>query len=673
MPLFFSTFLILALLVSTYGWGWMVARISYHTHDQHWAFLSALGLSCLIFLGGILNALSIAYAGGLYVLFGIGIVFSFVALFRRRAVKPIHQYEASSRGSADLIFSSLSYILILGTAAFLIVTLMPTNILNYHDDFYVHTIGPYRMMQTGTLGGNPFSRLGFDSFGAQSFLQAFILAIFPTEYVNGFDSVFCFILAAFLLIGIAKTLKAHGLYLLLSLSVLIIINPQTVNISAVYSGSVMILGMIFSSSLLENSRSCSGIKSMVASVLPFALFVSALISLKMSFVFFAVIYSSIYFLILLYFSIDKKNSTITMAFIIVLILIFLLPWITVYWENYLYVLQHGFSVNPMEFSESNWFLFQKIMIRQFLHSDKLLYGGHYFSYVLVMITLLMASILSICCVKRNESIAFRPYLISVFASGVACIASYFLNTYIRLDSEATLRYSCPVLIGTLPYAVLIFGSHLGTFQLDIRGNKPYPKIKKKIGMTFVLIVLQIILIGLFWDNLRDRIRLAYYDRTNLSFLLARVDNSDLYQYNQYALSNEARDLMRSIQSKTEKGQAIFTSIEIPCHLDFTRNKIYTFDDFGIYNPRLWLNISFTNNPEDIRRYLKNMGIRYIMWEYNSSLMRSEEKWRSRLNSIASWRRKEALYNLYFRKMMFALAEKSKIIYNSNEIILIDLE
>jgi hypothetical protein len=275
--------------------------------------------------------------------------------------------------------------------------------------------------------------------------------------VNGFDSVFCFILTAFLLVGIAQTIKAHGLYLLVSLSALIIINPQVVNITALYSGSVMILGMIFSSSLLADPRSGSGIKSVVVKVLPYALFASALISLKMIFVFFAVIYSSIYFLILLYFSKDKKHSAVTVVFIIVLILIFLLPWITVYGENYLYVLQHGLPANPLKSYESNWFLFQRSIIVTFLYYDNLLYGGSYFNYVLVMIMLLMASILSIFCVKRNENIAFRPYLISIFASGVAGVASYFLNTYILPDPKTTLRYCVPVFIVTLPYAVLILG------------------------------------------------------------------------------------------------------------------------------------------------------------------------------------------------------------------------
>jgi len=530
------------------------------------------------------------------------------------------------------------------------------------------------MLQTGTLGDNPFGSLGFDSLGAQSFLQAFILAIFPIEYVNGFDSVFCFILTAFLLVGIARTIKAHGLYLLLSLSALIIINPQVVNITATYSGSLMILGMIFASSLFADPHSGSGIKSVIARMLPFALFVSALISLKMTFVFFAVIYSSIYFLILMYFSKDKKQSAVTMAFIIVLILLFLLPWITVYWGNYLYVLQHGMPANPVEVSESNWFFFQRIMVSKFLSSDNLFYGGSYFSYVLVMIMPLMASILSICFVKRNENVAFRPYLISIFASGVAGVASYFLNTYIILDHESTLRYSCVVFIGIFPYTALILGSHLGVFHPDIQGNKPRARTIQ-FGTTSVLILLLIIMIGLFWDNLRDRVYLAYDYRTNVSFLLAR-DNASIYkcnQYNKYALSNEARDLMRSIQSTTEKRQAILAWVEKPYHLDFTRNRIYTFDDFGGLNPRFWLNISFTNNPEDIRKYLNNMGIRYIMLDYNTMMAFSDENVRQLLTGPVPLYRNASIYYLYFRKMMFALAEKSKIIYNSNWIILIDLE
>jgi hypothetical protein len=330
--------------------------------------------------------------------------------------------------------------------------------------------------------------------------------------------------------------------------------------------------------------------------------------------------------------------------------------------------------NPIEVSESNWFFFQRIIISQFSPSDNLFYGGIYFSYVLVMIMLLMASILSICCVKRNKNIAFRPYLISIFASGVAGVASFFFNTYILLDAETALRFSCPVFIATLPYAVLVLGSHFGVFHPDTQGNKSLTKAIQ-FGMTSVLIILHIILIGLFWDNLRNRVYLAYDYRTNVSFLLARGTPSiyQYNQYNQYALSNEATDLMRSIQSQTEKGQAILTWIEMPYHLDFTRNRIYTFDDYGGLNPRFWLNISFTNNLEDIRKYLNKMGIRYIMLEYNTMMMFSDEEVRQFLKSPVPLYRNASVYYSYFREMMFALAKKSNIIYNSYGIVLIDLE
>ena len=112
---------------------------------------------------------------------------------------------------------------------------------------------------------------------------------------------------------------------------------------------------------------------------------------------------------------------------------------------------------------------------------------------------------------------------------------------------------------------------------------------------------------------------------------------------------------------------------MPYHLDFTRNRIYTFDDYGGLNPRFWLNISFTNNLEDIRKYLNKMGIRYIMLEYNTMMMFSDEEVRQFLKSPVPLYRNASVYYSYFREMMFALAKKSNIIYNSYGIVLIDLE
>ena len=299
------------------------------------------------------------------------------------------------------------------------------------------------MLQTGTISGNDFDILGIDSLGGQSFLQAFILSVFPIEYVNGFDIIFCFVLIAFILVGIAQVTKAHGLYLILAISVLILINPQIINIAALYSGSVMVLGMIFASIILADCCDEKGTTSSFAKTIPVALFISALISLKMTLTFICdFIFCNIFFGAIIIFK-DKKNIVITGIILAVSVLLFLLPWIAIYRENYWNIVHDIFYKNHQDFFAISYHSSRDFITKDWFSSDKLYWGGSFLGYNVLMLIILMASLLSAYHLVKKKHIIIKHYLIAIFASGIVGIMSYFVTAYFW---TMILIYAIPALL-----------------------------------------------------------------------------------------------------------------------------------------------------------------------------------------------------------------------------------
>ena len=664
MSIFFlSLIMIIALLISTYGWGLITVNLTYGNIKYHWSFLAALGLACWSFLGGILNLSGLAYAGSLYIVLAIGICSTFIALTRYRTKSFA---LALPKFTFDIIIYILSVLIILGISIFLIATLMPANVFNFGDDFTMYLARPFQMLQTGSLGGNPFDTTGIESLGTQSFLQSFILMLYPAEYVNGLDTVLCFLLTSSLLFAIAHSIKAHSLYLLISLLALIFINPQIVNISPLYSISTMILGMLIASSVFTNSSNRSGMQLMFINTIPFALFVSSLISLKMTLVVFAVSYCLIYFTLNILFSNHKKQFFLKGLFLIVLVIVFLIPWVGVYGDKYWHIFVNFTQSNINESFTSVEFVRLKSLIGQLTSYDELFYEGRYIGYGFVIFLLLMAAVLSFSNLfKKNKNALFIPHLIVVFASSSSGIISYLFNVHF-FDPDTSLRYSLPVFIAVLPYAALILGSYFGVFQKTLSSHESKIKISQFI-FTTILCVSFVVLFILFWNTLLGRATNAYSNRSLISFPAAKDRN--YIEYNKRALSNDTRNLVRGIQDKTDKGQAILAWISVPFHIDYTRNKIYTLTALGLFNPGL--NMPLTGNPEDLRAYLKNKGVRYVMWEWKL-FINVENIWRAYLISPYPVYRKIAENNLYFIKTLLALGQISKIIYNNNGTVLFDL-
>ena len=666
-----SILVILAFFISLYGWGRLVSKFLYPEDVGCWPYSVVLGLASWILLGGILNVIHLAYPVTLYAIFGLGVLLSLVFGFSWiTKVRPANSTWPTYQGESLRPFSGvnlLSYGLPLSLAlvavAFLVATLLPGDVFNYHDDFHTYFVRPVRMLQTGSMGGDSFDLLGIDSLGSQAFLQSFVVAGFPINYINGFDAILGFGLYAFLLIEIARRLEIHWVYIFSSLLIFIIINPQYTNVSALYSGSVLILALIFASCLLTRSYSNQNPRSSFLMAIPVAVLLSCLISLKLTFVVYSVFYFLVYFGLSILFSANRKLVAVIGAFTALVAIISITPWLVLHWPNYSMLLglaPAGLTdtMNTVDFfSRLTSGNFNKLL--SLLSFDTLFWGGSYLDYNFVIVLLATALVISLYLLKSKQVEIEKRYLIPILSSCAAGIVSYFTNAYV-FSSQLGVRYSCPVLIASLPAVLLLLGKYAVRHRTAGQVYKSGLSSVSRLGI--MLLVSQGILVVLFSDVLIDRATRAYNAGTLVSFSIHQGD----VRYSKAALSDQSRESALSLQSKTEKGETILVWMSVPFHLDFARNRILTVMEPGLDNP--WLNIPASENPESLVKYLRQLGVRYVMWEHAGYGMKTIREVLAQPSSHSS----DFRNNIYLRKTLTALANRSKILHYNDRIVVIDM-
>ncbi|MBT5047410.1 MAG: hypothetical protein HOM58_02825, partial [Rhodospirillaceae bacterium] len=230
-----------------FGWGrivrWLTAGGTDRGTPPSWAVTMMLGLALLIAVGGVLNLVRLANIWALSGLIALGLGLC-VAPWIRRAVDsglPMPHMPARTEIAARASLLALA----LAVLIFTIATQLPPALYNFGDDLQKYFAHPVRMLETGTLFGSPLSAMGSESLGGMSFLHGFIVAYFPLTYLNGVDAVFGLFLCLLLIAGFAWRHPALAPAALVAMADLYAINPQYVNISALYMGSALILAAIF--------------------------------------------------------------------------------------------------------------------------------------------------------------------------------------------------------------------------------------------------------------------------------------------------------------------------------------------------------------------------------------------------------------------------------------------
>ena len=651
---------VLFFMAALYGWGSLVNRWSYGTRVTGWAYPSALGIASLIAMGGVLNAVHLAKGPVLLALLaiGLGLALFFVSsaiLARKQKGQPI--FPLPARLDWNAIGSLVYRALMLLVFCFLVLTLVPSRSFNFHDDFHIYLLWPVKMLETGSLGGNPFTHIGLSALGGQSFMQGVFQSISSIAEINGFDAVACFILILGILKELGERLKVHSLFILLAGITAIGINPHYVNVTSLYSGTLLLLGLTYATLLLTDSLTSEDPATTIHSAAPCAIFLAAFLALKTTYIFTAPLYwaaSLAGSLILL-----KEKKTVLISYVTIALgsIALLIPWLAVHSDRYLrkiqYIMEGIHYPGGGEFSAVKSIENSRKVLEQLLSTETTFYGNTFRDYLLLVILLCLAWAAAGWTAWRGRHAENNRTLIPIMAlltSVVITYPCYYKLTY--FPARLVLRYPLPLLIGAAAATALLAG---WLWQDGFRKRQEKSAVlKTPLVLACLLLTFQIGVMWLFRETFVERVRRAANYGTLISFPLAY--NSNYMAYNEYALSDSARMRMAAIQNLVPAGVPILDWVALPMYFDYRRNPIFATSEHGLSNKLLVMPLA--EGPEAIRRFLQEEGIRYVVWEYQGYGMKAASQ--------------QGNLQIKFMQCLAAMMLTSKTLYNDGEIVVFDI-
>ena len=639
--------------LSCYGWGRTAVRALGVEGVPSVACYAAIGLSIWSFLGGVANLLEIATPATLLTIYAFGLALAVPAVIS--AVRWTGTALANGRDAARAVFSDrfrfLAFAVVGIVLVFLCATLLPSTGFNPHDDFHAYMVRPARMLATGTMFGNPFDVLGLDTLGAQAFFHGFILLAFPIDHLNGFDTILCFGLSLFLLIDIGRRFGAGWPYVLFSLLAFVSIHPQLLNIGALYSGSLMILTLVYVLTVLAEKFLRRQSEPVWREVLLLAAPLATLLALKNSFVVFAATFMAVFFVLLVFRQSRRFRPVLVASVTAGSTFLLLLPWLLANAPNYILWLQRlraGTAFPPLPVTGDVNHGFDMTLLLSPQSSRR---GGSFLVYLLVVILIVAAGTLGLLLL-RKASPRQAASLLTMVAGSVAVAVSYFALPLLK-DPYDAVRYATPLLIALWPVAGLAL---VGINEPERRANL--------IGPT--IIALQIIILIPFFGVLSDRLGQAVEYRTMTSFPIddTFIDN------NKRSVGESGRALVRTVQATTERGATILAWIGAPFHLDFARNKILSLSEWGVTTP--WLDFPFDGDERSVHEYLRTRQIRYLIWEYDYWARLDESLFEQYAHFADKFRRSFGQRHLALNRLLPALVESRLKIYDDGHIVVVDL-
>lgn len=503
----FGLFVVFAFVM--YGWGW-AARKVLRSEPRNWPATAATGLAALIFVGGVLNLTRLAYPWALGIVAIAGVAFGALALKKDRPSGELTSWVV-------LGFAA-------GVLCFVVLTEVPPRAYNFHDDYQKYFVHPVRMVETGTVFGSPLNDIGFDTIGGQAFLDGFVVAFLPIRYINGggaFALFLCIMLASQFTRGRRELIP---LMIVCAASV-VFINPQFVNISALYTGSVLMMAVCDEE---EASPALTG------------LLYAALLALKSTFALFVVLHLAAALLIGRVRWATRAALACALSFS---------PWILLHAPHYLALL------HPAAALAENGVRAQETF--SLFSTEPLDYGATPANYTGLMLAVGLSGLMIVWSRRKVDMT-----VAACFASVVAYLVMIYVSGPRNAGYAQAVRYFAPFAIGAAPAA---FGSAGLAFLEATR-----PRLKwLRIGIPLLAASIPVFA---FAPSLRDRIRQARDSGSVLAFSWL-APTPEYLDYNRQVLYGDMRQRVATAQAAVPVGEAAVVWINAPFYLDFKRNRI----------------------------------------------------------------------------------------------------
>ncbi|NOZ78552.1 MAG: hypothetical protein GXP48_05125, partial [Acidobacteria bacterium] len=317
----------LVLLFAMIGWGRLLNRTLLAGRALGWGMRAALGLALTVIVGGVLNLAGVISPGAVlaYLAIGIGLV-CWRARFSpgapRRAWRRLAGDPALIVGL--ILVAGFALIQYSSSVAGTIDTANARPAFDMHDDVEAYLVFPEKMLETGSIGREPFEARRVLSLGGQSFLDTMVLAARPVRALHLVDEGVALLVLLGLVLGAGRRLHlGPRLGILVLLLVLAMPHlPMRGNTSALLTGVALLLAWF----LLEMERSGDAPGRRFGEWVLLALPAAAACAVKSTFIPFAVPFFLLLTLADLASRGDRRRAIIEAGTTAGLIVAFVSPW-----------------------------------------------------------------------------------------------------------------------------------------------------------------------------------------------------------------------------------------------------------------------------------------------------------------------------------------------------------
>lgn len=619
------------ILLAMVGWGGIINAILFSKHRVDWGQRSAWGIALSVSIGGILNLTGSISPTAIFIYLGIGFAYFLIEHFQSGLVFLFSQlkYVTDKRKDNFLIIGGLAVGLLV---LFQYAGWVYTTDFNIHDDFHGYFVFPNKMLQTGSLGIDPFSeRRIAASLGGQAFLHTFVLSFLSEENLNIIDPGLAYIMLAGLLLAYAKKKKISSRIILAVIALPMVIPLEKVNITSLLIPLVLFVSLfrIFDWDELDSKHTFS-----IAVIV--ALVSAAICALKSSLIPACGIIVISSYIVYINSTGNKGKAIIEMIAVGILTLLFLLPW----------------------------------MLSMFQSSGTLLYpllgsGYHGSSYAtffvpfsgdstsrLIMLFFYLITDLKIIAFILLATAAHRLHQIKPNGRGAAFSLSLgsFLGLLIIVAAVTGYhysRYSYPFITASIFISIILV---LSTMTDIDSGNH-------RLSLS-ILLVISLLLGNAWYDTRKMYMHQLKNIMIGITYSSSIVSDDDISQYSR-------------MQQSIPESEIILERLAKPFLLDFTRNNIFIIDYPGGASPPPGMP-SF-RGAEALSEYLLSLSIRYIAYSYATEAGFSRERESTRLNEKTNpWIRAEAEHTFDFQDNLIKLSKTKNKIYDDSDIFVIDL-
>lgn len=641
----------LVVLLALMCLGRLLARVLLPS-DRPDPFLTAgWGLAAMIGLGGALNLLGLARAPILILLITTIILADLLSTWLTRdqsqELNPARFPFAFGAYWKSLTWRERGGLLALATLVAVKYASCLGFSLNFWDDKHAYLAEATRMLQTGSIGDNPFSERQIISLNGQVFLNGLFLSVAPSTYAFVMDPGICWIMiAGFTWVILRNDLNASTLVsCVLTAVVLMVRIPEyspfgmVLNLGGNLSGAVLMLTALRTSYL--------GLTQGERLALPWLLLLSmtlaGLCAIKTTFLVVAVIFTGTWYGLRL---LSSRRYDVAFEFVIVGIFTtaLLSPWMLQQYHSggtLLYpFLGHGTHIVTPELANFGGpFRYKLIALAEFSCSG-----------------LMIPGIIAMFLLGNMALREPRDLLRSSWAMLVAAIITSMIVTYQGGIQNSTNfhRYVQPIL-----YVALIPAGLVGVIRLQ----------PSSIGLAICLAVF----IGNQWTDMPNLIRPI--------ISIIRGTEPDFRFFTEAELTR-----IHQAQQAIPPGAKVLVSCSSISQLDFNRNTIWNLDFPGMCSPGSSMPlpakfdelISFIEDYSkslptplpcnELRVYLRQTGVEYLIFSQEPNIAINEGP----INWFPRWPRIVKTLGVLYSEQLKELITECPIVYAEGEITVIDL-